>query len=54
MVAGDVAVMDNNALIHHNPEFKQLFIARGIHLLFLPAYSPEMMPVVGSHLSHVS
>ena len=41
---GDVVVLDN-ARIHHNREFRELFDAEGVRLLFLPPYSPEMMPV---------
>lgn len=42
--SGSVVVM-NNASFHRNPELKELCLAAGIDLAFLPPYSPEFNPI---------
>ena len=42
--AGDVLVLDN-AAIHRKQPLKILCEARGVRLLFLPAYSPDFSPI---------
>ena len=39
-----VLVIDN-ASIHHVPGIRELVEARGMKLLFLPAYSPDLNPI---------
>ena len=41
---GQIVVLDNLS-IHLGPRVKQAIEARGCHLLFLPAYSPDFSPI---------
>ena len=41
---GSVIVLDN-ASFHHSPTTLQLVTDAGFHLLFLPAYSPDLNPI---------
>jgi transposase len=41
---GSVIVLDN-ASFHHSPTTLQMVEAAGFHLLFLPAYSPDLNPI---------
>jgi transposase len=41
---GSVIVLDN-ASFHHSPPTLKLVEAAGCHLLFLPAYSPDLNPI---------
>jgi hypothetical protein len=42
--AGSVVVLDN-ASFHHASDAQRLAAARGIDLLYLPAYSPDLNPI---------
>jgi len=41
---GDVVIMDN-LRPHHADTVRQAIQARGAHILFLPAYSPDLSPI---------
>lgn len=41
---GDVLVMDN-LQSHKNPEARQYLREAGIHVLYLPPYSPDLNPI---------
>ena len=41
---GQIVILDNLS-IHQGPRVKQAIEARGCHLLFLPAYSPDFSPI---------
>ena len=41
---GQMVIMDNLS-IHKGPKVRQIIEARGCHLLFLPAYSPDFSPI---------
>ena len=41
---GQIVILDNLS-IHLGPRVKQAIEARGCHLLFLPAYSPDFSPI---------
>lgn len=41
---GQIVVLDNLS-IHQGPRVKQAIEAKGCHLLFLPAYSPDFSPI---------
>ena len=41
---GSVIVLDN-ASFHHSPTTLKLVEEAGFHLLFLPAYSPDLNPI---------
>jgi transposase len=42
--AGQIVILDNLS-IHLGPKVRQAIEARGCHLLFLPAYSPDFSPI---------
>ena len=42
--AGQMVILDNLS-IHLSPRVRQAIEARGCHLLFLPAYSPDFSPI---------
>lgn len=42
--SGQIVVLDNLS-IHQGPRVRQAIEARGCHLLFLPAYSPDFSPI---------
>lgn len=42
--SGQIVILDNLS-IHQGPRVKQAIEARGCHLLFLPAYSPDFSPI---------
>ena len=41
---GQIVILDNLS-IHQGPRVKQAIQARGCHLVFLPAYSPDFSPI---------
>ncbi len=41
---GQIVVMDNLSA-HTGPKVRQAIAAKGCHLLFLPAYSPDLSPI---------
>ncbi len=41
---GQVLVLDNWT-VHHTKELQPLFLEYGVHLLYLPPYSPELSPI---------
>ncbi len=41
---GQIVILDNLS-IHQGPRVRQAIEARGCHLLFLPAYSPDFSPI---------
>ncbi len=40
-----MTVIWNNAIFHKSPRIQEAFHAAGIHLLFLPPYSPDFNPI---------
>jgi transposase len=44
LVAGDVLVMDNLPA-HHDPRVAEACTKRGLRLLYLPPYSPDLNPI---------
>jgi transposase len=42
--AGDILILDNLA-VHKSARVRRMLHARGVSLLFLPAYSPDLSPI---------
>ncbi len=44
-LSADTVVVLDNASFHKSPETAQIIRETGAHLLFLPPYSPHLMPI---------